>query len=235
MGFSLIFSLFSFSPAGAQSWPAPTSESKAGARWWWLGSAVDKENLQWNLRQYAGHGIGAVEITPIYGVQGNEKNNIPYLSDQWMEMLRFTQEQCRQNGIELDMATGTGWPFGGPWVPLEESACRAVFVEKAIDGQGVIDLAPTAQDAKNAFLHKVMVYPSDGSQPVDVTASVNDGKLSFPAREASLASPGTKVVALYIKYGVMKVKRSSARIRPIHTPSSTTATRWRRPPGHPHS
>ena len=113
----------------AQSWPTPTTEAKPGTRWWWLGSAVDKENLQWNLGEYARRGIGAVEITPIYGVQGNDKNNITYLSDRWMEMLRYTQEQCQQNGIELDMATGTGWPFGGPWVPLEESACRAVFVE----------------------------------------------------------------------------------------------------------
>ena len=92
----------------AQSWPMSTPEAKPGTRWWWLGSAVDKENLNWNLKQYADHGIGAVEITPLYGVQGNQANNIPYLSDKWMEMLRYTQEQCKQNGIELDMATGTG-------------------------------------------------------------------------------------------------------------------------------
>ena len=65
------------SAAMAQSWPTPTTESKPGTRWWWLGSAVDKENLQWNLQQYASHGIGAVEITPLYGVQGNSANNIP--------------------------------------------------------------------------------------------------------------------------------------------------------------
>ena len=122
---------------GAQSWPIPTTESKPGARWWWLGSAVDKPNLQWNLKQYADHGIGALEITPLYGVQGNQSNNIDYLSDKWMEMLRYTQEQCRQNGIELDMATGTGWPFGGPWVPLEESACKVLFVDTAFTGKKV--------------------------------------------------------------------------------------------------
>ena len=77
---------------GAQSWPDVKNEAKAGARWWWLGSAVDKENLQWNLKQYADHGIGSLEITPIYGVQGNQANNIPYLSDKWMEMLRETQK-----------------------------------------------------------------------------------------------------------------------------------------------
>ncbi len=214
----------------AQSWPTPTIEAKPGTRWWWLGSAVDKENLHWNLRQYVDHGIGAVEITPIYGVQGNEKNNIPYLSNQWMDMLRYTQEQCSKNGIELDMATGTGWPFGGPWVPLEESACRAIFVEKTIDSEGVIDLSLSEKDAKNAVLHKVMLYTADG-KAIDVTEYVKDDKtLPLPilaekgtdtssakkTNAKSIYSPPSKggaeggsVIALYIKYGVMKVKRAA--------------------------
>src|SRR5574344_2206682 len=65
----------------AQNWPSANQEAKAGARWWWLGSAVDTANIRWNMEQYASHGIGALEITPLYGVQGNDKNNIPYLSD----------------------------------------------------------------------------------------------------------------------------------------------------------
>ena len=72
---TLAFAAFSMM-ASAQSWPTVTTEAKPGARWWWLGSAVDKENLAWNLQQYGNHGIGAVEITPLYGVQGNQANNI---------------------------------------------------------------------------------------------------------------------------------------------------------------
>ena len=55
--------------AAAQQWPELRQEAKAGARWWWLGSAVDKENLRWTMQEYANHGIGALEITPIYGVK----------------------------------------------------------------------------------------------------------------------------------------------------------------------
>ena len=51
-------------------------------------------------------------------------------------MLRYTMTQAERNGIEVDRTTGTGWPFGGPWVPLKESACRVVFVEKDINGTG---------------------------------------------------------------------------------------------------
>ena len=147
--------------AFAQSWPTPATEAKPGVRWWWLGSAVDKKNLQWTMREYAKHGIGAVEITPLYGVQGNEKNNIPYLSDKWMDMLRFTQSQGRLQDIEIDMATGTGWPFGGPWVPLEESACKVLFVDTAFTGKKVeqLELLVPEKDRKYAKLQKVMAYP----------------------------------------------------------------------------
>ena len=202
--------------AVAQSWPEVTREAKPGARWWWLGSAVDKENLKWNLKQYADHGIGAVEITPIYGVQGNQANNIPYLSDKWLNMLRYTAEQCQQNDIELDMATGTGWPFGGPWVPLEESACRVVFIEKDFTGKEVadLDLSPSEKDAKNAVLDKVMLYGGDGVA-VDVTQYMKNGKLTWKVPKSLVPFIGKKktdprkVVAVYIKYGVMKVKRAA--------------------------
>ena len=200
----------------AQQWPTVNPEAKPGSRWWWLGSAVDKENLQWNMQEYARHGIGALEITPLYGVQGNDQNNIPYLSDKWMEMLRYTQEQGRQNGIEIDMATGTGWPFGGPWVPLEESACRAVFVEQSFIGDKVenLDLRPTEErDRKNAVLHKAMLFGHNGSV-IDITDHVKDGIFTWKAKKEDSKLLGGKdgsktVVVLYIKYGVMKVKRAA--------------------------
>ena len=150
----LLFVIFSliFSPAGAQSWPTPRPEAKAGTRWWWLGSAVDKENLQWNLQQYADHGIGAVEITPLYGVQGNDKNNIPFLSPQWMQALKTVEDIAKPLGIEVDMNCGTGWPFGGPHIPLEQAACKAVFKDTVVNGAPVytVEIGRTKQKVKRA-------------------------------------------------------------------------------------
>ena len=217
--------------ATAQQWPEIKQEAKAGARWWWLGSAVDKENLQWAMQEYANHGIGALEITPIYGVQGNQSHNIPYLSDQWMEMLRFTQEQGRANGIEIDMATGTGWPFGGPWVPLEESASKAIFVNANFKGKSVTDLPlkVSDKDEKYSQLNKVMAYWQ--GKPYDVTQYVKDGLLTWSPEDIlksqmklaenktlkkvlklklkELENANWQVVALYVRYGVMKVKRAA--------------------------
>ena len=217
--------------ANAQLWPVVQQEAKAGARWWWLGSAVDKENLRWNMQEYANHGIGALEITPIYGVQGNEANNIPYLSDRWMEMLREVQKNGQELGIEVDMATGTGWPFGGPWVPLEESASKAVFVDTTFTGNSIqcLNLQAPEKDAPYCRLNKVMAYWR--GEPYDVTAYMHDGKLTWSPAEQLKAQIKTaanntlkkalklqlkemetaqwRVIAVYCRFGVMKVKRAA--------------------------
>ena len=158
IGFAFISPLF------AQPLPVIQQESKPGTRWWWLGSAVDTTNLRWNMQQYARHGIGALEITPIYGVQGNDRNNISYLSPQWMDMLRFCEEEGKKDGIEIDMATGTGWPFGGPWVPIDEAACKAVWVDTIVIAKKIdvskIHLVIPEKERPYAKLQSIRVFPT---------------------------------------------------------------------------
>lgn len=205
----------------AQQWPTVRQEAKPGLRWWWLGSAVDKPNLKWNLQQYAACGAGAVEITPIYGVKNNEKNNIGYLSDHWMEMLRYTERQGAANGIEVDMATGTGWPFGGPWVPMEESASQMVIVDKHAEGRRLknFDLTPPSKKATNCRL--VGIYAFADGQHLNLTVpSKKDGFQLHRQQDGNAVTSLTlsgkfpkkadwRIIALYQKYGVMRVKRAA--------------------------
>ena len=150
--------------AQSAQWPTPLPEAKAGTRWWWLGSAVDKPNLEWNLSEYARVGIGAVEITPLYGVQGNEKNELQFLSPQWMQALKDVQDISREKGIEVDMNCGTGWPFGGPLVPIEEAACKAIFVDTLIHAKSVdvntISLPVPEKERPYAKLQCIKVFPT---------------------------------------------------------------------------
>ena len=145
----------------AQSWPPQLPETKAGVRWWWLGSAVDDANLTWSLQTYAKAGIGAVEITPIYGVQGNAQKELPFLSTPWMKALKTTEKAGKENGILVDMTTGTGWPFGGPTTPIDEAACKAVFViDTVINGKPSLTDVPD-KEKKYAQLACERRYPLD--------------------------------------------------------------------------
>ena len=210
--------------AMAQSWPVPSLQAKAGARWWWLGSAVDKENLAWNMQQYAQHGIGALEITPLYGVKGNDSNNIDYLSPKWMEMLRFVEEEGKRNGIQIDMNNGTGWPFGGPEVTLDEAACKAVFLdsvytakqlkkgialqvnnkEKGIAKLGLVVAYNTSNAAKD---NRALVLFDGVSTAKGVRMlSEDNGKITI---KYSPKDKEVRIVALYISRTKQMVKRAA--------------------------
>ena len=150
--FLLLYCLLLSWGVNAQMWIGPDKlkipipqEAKPYTRWWWLGSAVDSVGLDYNLKEFAKVGIGGVEITPIYGVQGNDANDIPYLSPRWMRMLKYVETRGAELGIETNMATGTGWPFGGPLVTKDDAAKKVVFDENQHASMGY-----TGQKVKRA-------------------------------------------------------------------------------------
>jgi glycosyl hydrolase family 106( putative alpha-L-rhamnosidase) len=112
----------------APDWPAVTNQTRPWTRWWWMGSAVDAAGLTTELEELRAAGLGGVEITPIYRAAGPAARTVvPYLSEDWMRRLAHTLAEARRLDLGVDMATGTGWPFGGPWVGPGEAA-RALSV-----------------------------------------------------------------------------------------------------------
>ena len=103
-------------------WPAPSMESRPWTRWWWMGSAVTREGITTELTALRDAGIGGVEITPVYGVRGYDDRFVSFLSPEWVDLLEHTLGEARRLGLGVDMATGTGWPFGGPWVGNDAAA-----------------------------------------------------------------------------------------------------------------
>jgi len=133
--FLFLFISFSALAIHAQlKWPAVTQTTKPWTRWWWEGSAVNKTDLSWNLEQYQKAGLGGVEITPIYGVYGYEKQFINFLSPQWMQMLVHTLNESKRLGLGVDLANATGWPFGGPWVTDNDASKTIKWKRWSIKG-----------------------------------------------------------------------------------------------------
>jgi hypothetical protein len=123
------------SAAAPSPWPEVTRENKPWTRWWWPGSAVDRASLTAQLEKLAAAGIGGVEITPIYGAKGAEPRYLRFLSPEWMAMLEHTGREARRLGLGVDMATGTGWPFGGPWIDQAHALQRAVLRDGRLTGE----------------------------------------------------------------------------------------------------
>ena len=107
---------------GAPAWPEVSREARPWTRWWWHGSAVDEANLTRELEEMRGAGLGGVEITPIYGVAGAEDQFIDYLTPRWLDVFEHTLREAERVDLGVDIATGNGWPFGGPWVARDDAS-----------------------------------------------------------------------------------------------------------------
>ncbi|MFD2162129.1 glycosyl hydrolase [Paradesertivirga mongoliensis] len=118
----------------APAWPEITQINKPWTRWWWEGSAVNEKDLTWMMEEYRKVGLGGVEITPIYGVKGYEKQFIDFLSPKWLSMLNHTLKEGGRLGLGVDMAQASGWPFGGPWVTNEDASKYIAYKNYSLKG-----------------------------------------------------------------------------------------------------
>jgi hypothetical protein len=189
---ALAAALPAFTHADDLAWPAPTAENRLATRWWWLGNAVDQEGITKQLEQFHAAGLGGVEICPIYGVMGAENKYLQFLSPEWMNMLSHTYRETKRLDMFVDMTTGTGWPFGGPWVTPEMASASLTLK--------TFDHYPTAEELPKGTLVTLMLYPppgTPGGAPSDVTG------------KQVKAMAGSRFVAAITNAPIQKVKRAA--------------------------
>ena len=188
------------------SWPTITKEAKPWTRWWWLGNAVDKEGITYRLDEMAKAGFGGVEITPIYGTKGFENKFIDYLSPAWMNILTHTINEGKRLDMGIDMNTGTGWPFGGPKITLEDAASKYTIQTYNVTGGNKLDTKIAINDPRQkdaASLQSLVAYSEKGEK-IDLTSNVKEGTLDWTA------APGNwKLYALFNGKTLQKVKRAA--------------------------
>lgn len=185
-------------------WPEITKEAKPWTRWWWMGNAVDKENIEFLLETYHEAGLGGVEIAPIYGAKGFENRYLDFLSEEWLLALETTVRNAEQLGMGVDMTQGTGWPFGGPQVSTEFAASRIVIQEYEKSGNPIrIEYQKKNERELDAKLLALLAYGENGTvENITLKLDKNgDLKESFPEK--------TLIKAVFLAKTGQMVKRAA--------------------------
>ncbi len=103
-------------------------DSRIMMRWWWFGPSVTKPEIEREMRLMKEGGIGGFEVQPVYPLAldsaSSGSKTLPFLSDEFIDALRFTSEKARELGLRFDLTLGSGWPYGGPQVTVNEAAGR---------------------------------------------------------------------------------------------------------------
>jgi len=115
----------------------PDTSYRPYVRWWWNGDKIEKSELSRELRILKAAGIGGVEINPISFPKRTDdigKTSVDWLSDEWIELLRFTLEEAKSLGMFCDLLIGTGFPCGGDFLEGEERSQVVVIGVSKIEG-----------------------------------------------------------------------------------------------------
>lgn len=109
-----------------RSFAHPPDDCRIMMRWWWFGPAVTKPEIKRELEQMKAAGIGGVEIATLYPLDLDNSEtgfrNLRFLSDEHIDDLKFAAEEARRLGLRVDITLTSGWPYGGPHIPVTQAA-----------------------------------------------------------------------------------------------------------------
>jgi hypothetical protein len=130
----------------------PSDDARMMMRWWWFGPAATKTELEREMRAMKAGGIGGFEVQPVYPLE--VEGNYPYLSDRFLDAVRFTGEKAKELGLRFDLTLCSGWPYGGPHIGVAEASARLRVSKtepKLAEGERVV-ATPTLADGSKVWL-----------------------------------------------------------------------------------
>src|SRR5437763_1730429 len=186
----------------------PPDDARIMMRWWWFGPAVDKGELEREMLRMKEGGIGGFEVQPVYPLAVDDPQhgfkNLAYLSDEFLDALRFTSQKAKELGLRMDLTLGSGWPYGGPQVPITEAAGSLRIVRTKIDGASKAISVPGLVSGEK-LLATFMAVPEGTQHRFQQLTDVTDGMVLLPNQ---VTSPREVLFFISSRTG-MQVKRAA--------------------------
>lgn len=156
----------------------PPDDAKPMVRWWWFGPSVDDRELDREIAAMKAGGFGGFEVQPTYPLALDGEvpgvTNTPYLSPRFLDALAHAGKTARAAGMRIDVTLGSGWPFGGPHIPITQASSRVEQRAVAIPAGATVATLPALQPGEHrlaGFLdgQRITLAESD-EQPVPAVA-----------------------------------------------------------------
>src|SRR5690348_16179586 len=109
-----------------QAFAHPPDDARVMMRWCWFAPAVTRTELLRELEEMKAAGMRGVEVAALYpqslDIDATGLHTASYLSDEYIDDLRFAPHEATRLGLRMDLTLGSGWPFGGPAIPVTQAA-----------------------------------------------------------------------------------------------------------------
>ncbi|WP_296635423.1 glycosyl hydrolase [Polaribacter sp.] len=116
-----------------QGFKNPPNEAKARTWWHWISGNVSKSGITKDLEAMKAVGIQEAQLFNVH--LGFPKGPVKYLSEEWLDLFKFSAEEAKRLDLEMAFHNSAGWSSsGGPWVTEENAMQTVVFSELVISG-----------------------------------------------------------------------------------------------------
>ncbi len=170
-----------------RSFVSPPDSSRIMMRWWWFGPAAEKFEITRELEQMKSAGIGGVEVATLYPLALDNPStgfhNTPFLSQEHLDGLKWAAHEANRLGLRIDITLGSGWPFGGPHIPVTQAAGLLRVESHDIASGATSEPAPhldAGEELLAAFLLPANASPADRASSAPLSAP-RAGRYSFSA------------------------------------------------------
>lgn len=125
-------------PITKTTFATPPIAVRPWTRWWWPGGDVEMEELLREVDLLADTFFGGVEIQPFTaGINPATRNDhtsaiYAYDSPEYYAKLQAVLEAAQRRKLTVDLTIGSGWPPGGPFVPLADNTDTLLYGEATI-------------------------------------------------------------------------------------------------------
>lgn len=186
----------------------PPQEYHPFVRWWWNGNKVDSAEICRELELLHEAKIGGVEINPVCFppfADSLGKKSLEWLSDEWIDMIGVACRKAKSLGMTVDLIVGSGWPYGGEWLPMEQRAqVILVYCQKVNGPQKMtihLDSIAKAVDPMVTVPNPDRTYEIVALQLVPDPITSLKETISFPIADDTIDIPsGSYCIYALVKY-----------------------------------
>lgn len=173
-------------------------------RWWWPGNDVEQEELKREVKLYADHYFGGLEIQPFALVMptkgpGRSDRIMGYDTPKYYENLRFTLQEAVKNKLTVDLTDGSGWPAGGSHLTIDDNnltleygivdipvnSKKSIAIPRAVSNDNakakLVGLIAVKVLKDTSAVNKTFVI--DRKTIVDITSRINKDSFIYLSKE----------------------------------------------------
>jgi hypothetical protein len=178
---------------------SPPPSARPHTWWHWMNGNVTKEGITADLESMQRVGVGGFQVfNPLEGIPDGPA---PYMSPQWLDMMRFAASEADRLGLEMCFHNCAGWSSsGGPWIKPAQAMQTVVTSETHVKGPKKFD-AVLPQPQTNLDYYRdiaVLAFPT----PADKTRieqlapkSLSQQQYEYGLQPAAKKVPATATIA----------------------------------------